>query len=54
MIVTKKYITKLREKSFIKISEATEKIILEKLGKNPSQMKTVAVIHIRNKTFGSK
>ena len=35
MIVTKKYITELREKSFMKISEETEKIILEKLGEGP-------------------
>jgi len=33
MVVTRKYIKELREKSFIKISEETEKIILEKLGK---------------------
>ncbi|WP_313563718.1 hypothetical protein [Ruminiclostridium cellobioparum] len=35
MIVTKKYIRELREKTFLKISEETEKIILEKLGKEP-------------------
>jgi hypothetical protein len=35
MIVTKKYIKELREKSFMKISEETEKIILEKLGEEP-------------------
>jgi len=35
MIVTKKYIRDLREKSFLKISKETEKRILEKLGKEP-------------------
>ena len=35
MIVTKKYIRDLREKSFLNISEETEKRILEKLGKEP-------------------
>lgn len=35
MIVTKKYINKLREKSFMKISAETEKLILEKLGSEP-------------------
>jgi len=32
MIVTPKYIDDLREKSFMKISADTEKLILEKLG----------------------
>lgn len=35
MIATKKYIRDLREKSFLNISEETEKRILEKLGKEP-------------------
>ncbi len=35
MIVTKKYIRDLREKSFLEISEEAEKRILEKLGKEP-------------------
>jgi hypothetical protein len=35
MIVTKKYIRDLREKSFFEISKETEKRILEKLGKEP-------------------
>jgi len=35
MIVTKKYIRDLREKSFLEISKETEKRILEKLGKEP-------------------
>ena len=35
MIVTKKYIRDLREKSFFEISQETEKRILEKLGKEP-------------------
>lgn len=35
MIATKKYIKDLREKHFIKISAAAEKIILETLGKDP-------------------
>ena len=35
MIVTKKYIQELREKSFLTISEETEKRILERLGKEP-------------------
>ncbi len=35
MIVTKKYIRDLREKSFIDISAETEKYILEKFGKEP-------------------
>lgn len=35
MIVTKKYIKELREKSFMKISAEAEKIILEKLGEEP-------------------
>jgi hypothetical protein len=34
MIVTKKYIKDLREKSFLNISEDMEKRILEKFGKN--------------------
>ncbi len=33
MIVTKKYIEYLREKSFIQISQKAEKLILEKFGK---------------------
>ncbi len=33
MIVTKKYIQDLREKSLLKISKKTEKLILEKFGK---------------------
>ena len=36
MIVTKKYIKYLREKSFLNISEDMENIILEKLGKEPN------------------
>lgn len=35
MIVTKKYIRNLREKSFMEISEETEKRILEQFGKEP-------------------
>lgn len=35
MIVTKKYIRELREKNFVRISEAAEKLILERLGKEP-------------------
>lgn len=35
MIVTKKYIRELREKSFLDISESMEKLILEKFGKEP-------------------
>lgn len=35
MIVTKKYIRDLREKSFLEISQAAEKRIFEKLGKEP-------------------
>ena len=37
MIATKKYIRDLRERSFIDISEETEKRILEKLGKEPGR-----------------
>jgi hypothetical protein len=37
MIATKKYIRNLRERSFIDISEETEKRILEKLGKEPGE-----------------
>ena len=35
MIVTKKYIRNLRERSFFDISEETEKRILEQFGKEP-------------------
>ena len=35
MVITKKYIQNLREKSFMKISEDTEKLILEKFGRDP-------------------
>lgn len=35
MIVTKKYIKNLREKSFLNISVDMEKKILEKFGKDP-------------------
>jgi len=35
MIATKKYIRDLREKSFINISEETERCILEQFGKEP-------------------
>ena len=35
MVVTKKYIHDLREKSFLNISKNAEKIILEKLGQEP-------------------
>lgn len=35
MIVTKKYIRDLREKSFLDISLETEKRIFERLGKEP-------------------
>jgi len=35
MIVTKKYIRDLREKSFFEISQETEKRILEQFGKEP-------------------
>lgn len=35
MIVTKKYIKELREKNFVKISKTAEKLILERLGKEP-------------------
>lgn len=35
MIVNKKYIRDLREKSFLNISEDMEKVILEKFGKDP-------------------
>lgn len=37
MIVTKKYIHDLREKSFLKISEDMEKVILEEFGKAQAQ-----------------
>lgn len=36
MIVTKKYINNLREKSFLNISKEMEKVILERLGKEAS------------------
>jgi hypothetical protein len=35
MLVTKKYIQDLREKSFLNISEDMEKLILKKFGKEP-------------------
>ncbi|MCU0406159.1 MAG: hypothetical protein MUE64_04160 [Ignavibacteriaceae bacterium] len=35
MIVTKKYIQQLREKSFVDITQETEKLILERLGSEP-------------------
>lgn len=35
MIVTKKYINQLREKSFLNISEDLEKLILEEFGSEP-------------------
>ena len=35
MIITRRYIQDLREKSFIDISEDTEKLILEKFGQDP-------------------
>lgn len=35
MLATKKYFQNLREKSFMKISQETEKLILEKLEKEP-------------------
>ena len=35
MIVTKKYIKELREKSFLNISKEVEQLILDKLGKDP-------------------
>lgn len=35
VIVTRKYIEYLREKSFIQISQKAEKLILEKFGKEP-------------------
>lgn len=35
MIITKKYIQDLREKSFLDISEDAEKLILEKFEKHP-------------------
>lgn len=35
MIVTRKYIQELREKSFMIISEDAEKLILEKFGEQP-------------------
>jgi len=34
MIITRRYIQDLREKSFIDISENTEKLILEKFGQD--------------------
>ena len=34
MIITRRYIQDLREKSFIDISEDTEKLILEKFGQD--------------------
>lgn len=37
MIVTKKYIQELREKSFMNISEDAEKLILERFGKHPGE-----------------
>jgi hypothetical protein len=37
MIVTKKYIQRLREKSFLRITEEEEKIILEQLGQEPGE-----------------
>lgn len=36
MIVTKKYLNKLRERSFMNISAEKEKLILEKLGSEPA------------------
>lgn len=39
MIVTKKYINNLREKSFLNISESMENFILEKFGKEPTSEK---------------
>ena len=35
MVVTKKYIQDLREKSFLNISKDMENLILEKFGKKP-------------------
>lgn len=35
MIVTKKYIRELREKSFVKISKEAKEILLEQLGHEP-------------------
>jgi len=57
MIATKKYIRNLRERSFLNISEETEKRIPEKLGEEPGldddgHMGTCTPI--LNKTFGSK
>ena len=37
MVVTKKYIQDLKEKSFLNISEDMENLILEKFGKKPKQ-----------------
>jgi hypothetical protein len=35
MVVTKKYIQRLREKAFINITQENEKLILERLGNEP-------------------
>lgn len=35
MIITKKYIRELQEKSFVKISKEAEEILLEQLGHEP-------------------
>ena len=37
MIITKKYIQDLREKSFMKISPEAEKRLLEQLGQEPGE-----------------
>lgn len=38
MVVTKKYIQRLREKSFIDISQANEKLILARFGNEPGMV----------------
>lgn len=37
MIITKRYIQELRQKSFMKISPETEKLLLERLGQEPGE-----------------
>lgn len=37
MIITKKYIRGLRERSFMEISPDAEKLLLEKLGQEPGE-----------------
>lgn len=49
MKITRRYIQDLREKSFIDISEDTEKLILEKFGEHLE-----ADMSIQNKISGSR